>query len=176
MRQPLIIVLTVIFVSSIGIVAHAQTTKPAEQNSTASTTTEHATTTATNKDGEQPNEVEQMVAEAKKHGEMVLGACIDRCAENANKAIDGFESGHALSLPKPAYPALARAAHASGTVEVKVLIGFDGKVIAAVAVSGHPLLYGASVQAARAAEFTPMKLNGQPVKITGIIQYNFVAR
>ncbi|HYV10116.1 MAG TPA: TonB family protein [Pyrinomonadaceae bacterium] len=88
----------------------------------------------------------------------------------------GVLNGKAISLPKPAYPPIARAAHASGTVVVQVTIDENGNVIAAHAVSGHPLLQGAAVGAARQAKFSPTKLSGQPVKVTGVIQYNFVAQ
>src|ERR1700752_114244 len=82
----------------------------------------------------------------------------------------------AISLPKPAYPPIARAAHASGTVVVQVLIDENGNVVSAHAVSGHPLLQAVAVGAARQARFSPTKLSGQPVKVTGVIQYNFVAQ
>jgi periplasmic protein TonB len=88
----------------------------------------------------------------------------------------GVLNGKAISLPKPAYPPIARAAHAAGTVVVQVTIDENGNVIAAHAVSGHPLLQGAAVGAARQARFSPTKLSGQPVKVTGVIQYNFVAQ
>src|SRR5689334_1865440 len=88
----------------------------------------------------------------------------------------GVLNGKALSLPKPAYPPIARAAHASGTVVVQVLIDENGNVVSAHAVSGHPLLQAAAVGAARSAKFSPTKLSGQPVKVTGVIQYNFVAQ
>jgi TonB family protein len=88
----------------------------------------------------------------------------------------GVLNGKAISLPKPPYPAIARAAHASGTVIVQVLIDEAGNVISAHAVSGHPLLQAASVAAARQAKFAPTKLSGQPVKVNGVIQYNFVAQ
>src|SRR5215217_7196775 len=86
----------------------------------------------------------------------------------------GVLNGKAISLPKPAYPPIARAAHAAGTVVVQVLIDENGSVVSAKAVSGHPLLQGAAVGAARQARFSPTKLSGQPVKVTGVIQYNFV--
>jgi len=73
----------------------------------------------------------------------------------------------------PAHPPIARAANATGTVEVKVIIDVDGKVIAAASISGHPLLQGASVSAARYARFTPAKYNGEPVKVVGVIPYTF---
>jgi protein TonB len=88
----------------------------------------------------------------------------------------GVLNGKAISLPKPAYPQIARAAHAAGTVVVQVLIDENGNVVSARAVSGHPLLQAVAVGAARQARFSPTKLSGQPVKVTGVIQYNFVAQ
>ena len=88
----------------------------------------------------------------------------------------GVLNGKAINLPKPGYPPIARAAHAAGTVVVQVLIDENGNVVSASAVSGHPLLINAAVSAARQAKFSPTKLSGQPVKVTGVIQYNFVAQ
>ena len=88
----------------------------------------------------------------------------------------GVLNGKAISLPKPNYPPIAKAAHAAGTVVVQVTIDENGNVISASAVSGHPLLINAAVSAARSAKFSPTKLSGQPVKVTGVIQYNFVAQ
>jgi protein TonB len=59
---------------------------------------------------------------------------------------------------------------------VQVLIDENGNVVSAKAVSGHPLLQAVAVSAARQARFSPTKLSGQPVKVTGVIQYNFVAQ
>ena len=138
----------------------AQETQPAQK-----------TTTET----EQPkNAVDRAVDEAKEHGEKVMGVCLMDC-EGA-PITEGVESGHAIELPKPEYPPIARAAHASGTVEVKVLVDLDGSVIAAAVISGHPLLQAAAVNAARQARFTPMTYKGEPVKIVGVIQYHFVAQ
>jgi protein TonB len=86
----------------------------------------------------------------------------------------GVLNGKAVSLPKPAYPAIARAAHASGKVTVQVTIDENGNVISAHAVGGHPLLQQAAVAAARGARFSPTKLSGQPVKVTGVITYDFL--
>lgn len=86
----------------------------------------------------------------------------------------GILNGKALSLPKPEYPYEARNAGASGTVTVQVTIDEMGTVIAANAVAGHPLLQPAAVFAARQARFSPTTLLGEPVKVTGIITYNFV--
>ncbi len=86
----------------------------------------------------------------------------------------GVLNGKAVSLPKPPYPAAARAIRASGAVNIQVLIDTDGSVFSADAVSGHPLLRQASRAAACIARFTPVLLSGTPVKIPGVITYNFV--
>ena len=93
----------------------------------------------------------------------------------AMKGINGgVLNGKATSLPAPRYPPAAAAVNASGMVNVQVTIDEDGNVISAEAVSGHPLLRGAAVEAAQQAKFSPTLLSGQPVKITGVITYNFV--
>ena len=86
----------------------------------------------------------------------------------------GVLNGKATSLPKPAYPAAAKAVRAAGAVSVQVLISESGSVISANAVSGHPLLRAAAEGAARGARFSPTLLSGQPVKVSGVITYNFV--
>lgn len=86
----------------------------------------------------------------------------------------GVLNGKATSLPKPPYPPAARAVRAAGAVSVQVLIDESGSVVSASAVSGHPLLRAAAVQAARGARFSPTMLSGQAVKVSGVITYNFV--
>ena len=94
---------------------------------------------------------------------------------NGSKTISGgIVNGKSVNLVKPPYPAAARAVRATGAVNVQVTIDEQGNVISAQAVSGHPLLRAASVQAARASTFSPTLLQGQPVKVIGIIVYNFV--
>jgi protein TonB len=86
----------------------------------------------------------------------------------------GVLNGKAISKPQPAYPPIAKAARASGTVTVQILVDESGRVVSASAVSGHPLLQQAAVSAARNARFSPTLLSGQPVKVSGVITYNFV--
>jgi len=85
-------------------------------------------------------------------------------------------NGRAISLPAPAYPAEARSIRASGVVMVQVTIDTAGKVVDAIVVCGHPVFAKPSVDAAYRARFTPTKLSGMPVKVNGIIIYNFVAQ
>jgi TonB family protein len=88
----------------------------------------------------------------------------------------GVLNGSATSMPAPAYPPIARSAHASGAVSVQITVDEGGNVIAAQAVSGHPLLQAAAVAAARQASFRPTRLNGEPVRVNGLLVYNFVAQ
>ena len=85
----------------------------------------------------------------------------------------GAINGIAISLPLPVIPAAAKRINFAGTVDVKVLVDEEGRVISANAVSGNILLREASEAAARAARFTPATMSGTPVKIAGVIHYNF---
>ena len=85
----------------------------------------------------------------------------------------GVLNGKAMSLPAPVYPEFARRARTGGLVEVEVVVDENGKVISAHALAGPPSLRDVAVQAALRARFSPTKLSGQPVKITGRINYNF---
>lgn len=86
----------------------------------------------------------------------------------------GVLNGMATHKPVPAYPAEARAARAQGVVAVLVVVNEDGSVRMARANMGHELLRPAAVEAALKAKFSPTRLAGQPVKVGGVITYNFV--
>ena len=85
-------------------------------------------------------------------------------------------SGQKLYAPEPAYPAIAKAAGAEGTVTVRVTVDEEGNVVAAAAVSGHPLLQSAAVDAARESKFKPTVIDGKPVKVSGVISYVFTLK
>jgi protein TonB len=80
----------------------------------------------------------------------------------------------AVSLPQPPYPSMAKQIHLQGPVNVQILVSEEGKVLSAQVVSGNPMLSSAAKDAALRARFTPTVLNGQPVKVQGVITYNFV--
>ena len=94
-------------------------------------------------------------------------------SQTAKTISGGVLNGKAKNLVKPAYPTAAQAVRAEGAVNVQVTIDEEGSVISAAAVSGHPLLRSAAVEAARQSKFSPTMLSGQPVKVTGVIVYNF---
>ena len=86
----------------------------------------------------------------------------------------GVITGLATYLPKPMYTEIAKRARARGSVSVQVLIDESGRVISAKAVSGSPFLTVEAQKAAMQARFAPTLLSNQPVKVSGVITYNFV--
>jgi TonB family protein len=87
----------------------------------------------------------------------------------------GVVNGKAIILPKPEFSPAAVAVGASGAVTVEVIIDEAGNVISAKSASGHPLLRASCEEAAKKAQFSPTILSGQPVKVKGVLVYNFVA-
>src|SRR5688572_29237695 len=85
----------------------------------------------------------------------------------------GVITGQAISLPQPAYPPMAKNIRVQGRVSVQVLIDEQGRVMSAKAVDGHPLLVAAAQQAALQARFKPTLLSQVPVKVSGVITYDF---
>ncbi len=94
-------------------------------------------------------------------------------AEPARPVEAGMLNGRAIELPAPKYPAEAKKVHASGQVQVKVIVDETGKVISAEALFGPDSLKAAAVEAAKKARFIPAKVRGVVVKITGILTYDF---
>ena len=82
----------------------------------------------------------------------------------------GVLNGKAIYLPKPVHPV---GVDVKGVVVVEITIDEYGSVSGARAVSGPQQLQAAAVEAARQARFTPTYLMGEPVKVRGMITYNF---
>lgn len=85
----------------------------------------------------------------------------------------GVLQGSAVFKAEPRYPALAKAARASGPVVVEVTIDDKGRVVSARAISGHPLLRDEAVRTAKLWKFRPTLLSGNPVLVIGTITFNF---
>ncbi|MBO0800417.1 MAG: energy transducer TonB, partial [Blastocatellia bacterium] len=95
-------------------------------------------------------------------------------ASASNKATAGeVTPGPAIKKVTPPYPAIAKAARASGEVLMQVIIGEGGQVTEATVISGHMLLREAALQAARQWVFKPTLLSGRPIEIRGILKFNF---
>jgi protein TonB len=86
----------------------------------------------------------------------------------------GVITGLAVSLPKPLYSEIAKKMRIQGMVSVQVLVDETGRVVSAKALGGSPFLVPEAQKAALQARFSPTILNDQPVKVSGVITYNFV--
>ena len=102
----------------------------------------------------------------------ILGEDTDK--EEKSSINGGIINGKAKSLPKPVYPFEAKSQGLSGTISVRVTIDEQGNVTEARSVCGNPILGKASEEAARNAKFSPTRLDGKSVSVTGIIVYRFV--
>jgi TonB family protein len=80
------------------------------------------------------------------------------------------QSSHCVS---PKWPALARQARIHGVVSLTILVDREGKVNCVKLVKGHPLLVGASLDAARKWTFRPMTQGGRPVSFFGHLDFQF---
>jgi len=90
--------------------------------------------------------------------------------------IDGGNlNSKAIELPAPIYPAEARKIHASGQVQIKVIVDETGRVLSADILSGPETLRMAALAAARKARFAPTLISGGAVKVSGILTYDFKA-
>jgi TonB family protein len=87
---------------------------------------------------------------------------------------DKIKKGELIEAPRPAYPDEIKKQQIEGTVVVVITIGNDGNVIYAKAKSGPEELYEVSEAAAMKARFKPTILEGKPVKVTGVMSYDFV--
>lgn len=112
-------------------------------------------------------------------------------AQGQPKQINGgVLNGKATSLPKPDYPEGARAAGIVGNVRIAVEIDEAGNVVAAELAKDStrvynsegtteeveapdPILVDAALQAALQAKFSPTMLSGSPVRVRGVLVYNF---
>jgi TonB family protein len=111
----------------------------------------------------------------------VLGAagttpCEAARSNNAvfGKSVDGgVLNSKAVSMPQPVYPPAARAALVSGEVRVGITVDVCGNVVMAKALSGHPLLRQAAIDAAMKTRFSPIRISGIPVPVRGTMAFNF---
>lgn len=83
------------------------------------------------------------------------------------------QAANLVSQVRPVYPPEAKQAGIQGTVQLQVILGKDGKVQDIKALSGHPLLVQAALDAVRNWVYRPTLLNGEPVEVSTTIDVNF---
>lgn len=82
-------------------------------------------------------------------------------------------ASHLIDAPPVDYPALARMTHIEGKVLVEAVVGKNGQVIRAEAISGHHLLRGAAVREVYERRYRPYMLNDRPTDVATIVTVNF---
>jgi len=83
------------------------------------------------------------------------------------------QAGLILQKVPPVYPALARHGRIQGNVQLKAIIGSDGKIKNLTVVSGNPLLVDAALDAVKHWTYQPTLLNGVPVEVKTEIVVRF---
>ncbi|MEP7075769.1 MAG: TonB family protein, partial [Acidobacteriota bacterium] len=104
-----------------------------------------------------PNDTNTAAPAAKEQGPMDVGSLL----------------AYATRQAPPLYPPAAKSIRATGIVRVEVTVDENGDVAAVQKTSGPPLLQGAAKDAIKKWRFKPFVRDGQPVKATGFVNFNF---
>ena len=79
----------------------------------------------------------------------------------------------AVQKTNPVYPPMARNLRQTGVVRLEVIVDEEGKVTTVQNLSGPALLQTAAKDAVKKWKFKPFLRDGQPVKATGFLSFNF---
>ena len=85
----------------------------------------------------------------------------------------GSLAGKAKQRVSPTYPQLARMSRVSGVVTVYLVVNEKGEVEKVERADGPAQLQQAAADAARRWKFLPTVVDGQPVRVTGYLSFNF---
>ena len=100
------------------------------------------------------------------------GAASNGRSDNSPVAV-GSLVGKAKSRVPPSYPTLARTARVTGSVTVFLVVSEKGEVETVMRAEGPQQLQQAAIEAARRWKFNPTVIDGQPVRVTGYLSFNF---
>jgi len=175
-RFPLLPALILLFVLFISIACQQAANNSANTNANANATSKAIP--ANSAVAAKPTETEAKPADPAPVGKEVKpadGPALKSITPPDGAILAGVLNDLATSLPAPDATAAkaAKAANASGTVTVEVVVNEKGAVVASSVVSGPQPLWRAAGEAARQARFDPPLHNGKPVKIAGVLTYEF---
>lgn len=85
----------------------------------------------------------------------------------------GVADGHKIGGSDPIYPQMAKIAHVQGDVVLQALISKTGTIENLRAISGHPILIQAAMDAVRQWRYNPWVLNGEAVEVETTITVKF---
>jgi periplasmic protein TonB len=90
------------------------------------------------------------------------------------KVSEGVMEAALIQRVQPAYPRAAVTMHLSGTVELRAIIGTDGRVREAQVISGNAILARAALDAVNQWRYRPTLLSGKAVEVETLITVRFV--
>jgi len=85
----------------------------------------------------------------------------------------GVMDGQILRRVEPTYPQMAKIAHIQGDVVLQATISKTGAIENLRAISGHPILIQAALDAVRQWKYKPYELNNEPVEVETTIKVQF---
>ena len=85
----------------------------------------------------------------------------------------GVSAGLLLTPIRPAYPAIAKAAHVQGTVVLAATIDKAGRITGLQVVSGPEMLRTSAMEAVQAARYRPFLLNGDTTEVVTTVTVVF---
>lgn len=97
----------------------------------------------------------------------------DTTSNDDSSLIVGSLLEFATKRVNPVYPSQARTMRMSGVVKVEVTVDETGKVTEIQNTDGPSLLQRSAIDAVRKWQFKPFLRNGQPIKATGFVNFNF---
>jgi len=102
-----------------------------------------------------------------------ISICVLAAAAQEPAVTRGEALEHLLTRVPPVYPPLARQARIMGSVQLTLSIDEKGNVTDVKVDSGHPMLTGSAVDAARQWKFRPFTADDEPVEVTAAVLINF---
>ena len=87
--------------------------------------------------------------------------------------ISDLNPGMLIKQVQPIYPAIAQQTRTEGKVVLVAVIDTQGRIENLRALSGHPFLVPAAINAVQQWRYRPYILNGQPVEVETQITVNF---
>jgi protein TonB len=85
----------------------------------------------------------------------------------------GVTQGMRIHYVEPTYPKIALSIRVAGAVQLKAIIGKDGDIRELEAISGHPMLIPAAIDAVKQWHYRPYLLNGEAVEVETNITVTF---
>jgi protein TonB len=86
---------------------------------------------------------------------------------------EGVQAAMLIRRVEPLYPPIARQTRIQGTVQLHAVIARDGSIASLEALSGHPLLIRAALDAVRQWRYRPTLLGSEPVEVETYITVIF---